>query len=58
MKCLKCDAELQPEEVTLTYLGYDMTYTLPRCPKCRDVFIPEDIARGKMKEIEACLEDK
>jgi hypothetical protein len=31
---------------------------LLRCPKCRQVFIPEELARGKMSEVEKLLEDK
>jgi NAD-dependent SIR2 family protein deacetylase len=58
MRCMKCDVELVHEETTLEYLGYDMTYQLPRCPVCGQVFISEEIARGKMHEVETSLEDK
>ena len=58
MKCMKCDEELVPTKTVLTYLGHQMTYDFPRCPKCGQVFVPEDIARGKMREVEITLEDK
>jgi hypothetical protein len=31
---------------------------LPRCPRCGLVFIPEELALGKMAEVEKLLEDK
>lgn len=31
---------------------------LPRCPKCGLVLITEELARGKMLEVEKALEDK
>jgi NAD-dependent SIR2 family protein deacetylase len=58
MRCMKCDEELVLSETTLEYLGYDMTYELPRCPQCGQVFVSEELARGKMHEVETSLEDK
>jgi hypothetical protein len=31
---------------------------LPKCPKCGQVLITEDLALGKMAEVEKLLEDK
>ncbi|MGI6218054.1 MAG: DVU_1557 family redox protein [Coriobacteriales bacterium] len=58
MKCLRCNEELVESETVLEYLGHQMKYDFPRCPKCGQVFIPEDIVRGKMREVEMMLEDK
>ena len=58
MKCLRCNEELVPTKTNLTYLGHQMTYKFPRCPKCGQIFIPEDIVKGKMREVEITLEDK
>ena len=58
MKCLKCDKELVMTKTELTYLGHTMTYDFPRCPSCGQVYIPEDVVRGKMREVEITLEDK
>lgn len=29
-----------------------------RCPKCGQVYIPEDLAKGKMAQLEKSLEEK
>ena len=58
MRCLKCDKELVMAETTLEYLGHVMTYELPRCPVCGQVFVSEELVRGKMREVEISLEDK
>jgi NAD-dependent SIR2 family protein deacetylase len=58
MRCIRCDKELVESETTLEYLGYRVTYQFPRCPECGQVFIPEEVARGKMHEMETALEDK
>jgi hypothetical protein len=29
-----------------------------RCPKCRKVFIPRELAEGRMAEVEMMMEDK
>jgi hypothetical protein len=55
---MKCNEELVFKEVILEYLGYNMTYELPCCPKCGQVFVSEEIAQGKMHEVETSLEDK
>jgi hypothetical protein len=45
-------------KVNLTYLGSMFSVNLLRCPRCSQVFIPEDLAMGKMAEAEQLLEDK
>jgi hypothetical protein len=44
--------------VTLSYMGNRMTADLPRCPVCGFVLISEQLALGKMAEVEQVLEDK
>ena len=56
--CGKCKVPLQMEKVTLTYLKHQMKHDFPKCPKCGQVYISEDIVNGKMKEVETTLEDK
>ena len=58
MKCVKCDRELELAETTFEYLGYTMTHEVPRCPECGQVFISEELVRGKMRDVEISLEDK
>lgn len=56
--CGTCDTALEPATVEVAYMGSKYPVQLPRCPKCGIVFIPEDLALGKMAEIEKVLEDK
>ena len=56
--CMKCNRELVEENVNLHYMGFQMANNFLRCPVCKQVFIPEDVACGKMQEIETMLEDK
>ncbi len=58
LKCVKCNEYLVPTKTLLKYLGHQMTYEFPRCPVCGQGFVPEEIARGKMREVETTLEDK
>lgn len=56
--CNKCGIRLTLGKVTLAYLGSNFPVELYRCPQCGLVYIPEDLARGKMQQVEAALEDK
>lgn len=57
-KCCKCGVNLEPALVTVEYLGNEFTAELPRCPGCGQVMISEEVALGKMAEVEQILEDK
>jgi hypothetical protein len=39
-------------------MGGTYVVELLKCPRCGLVFIPEDLALGKMAEVEQILEDK
>lgn len=56
--CDKCKEKLVPGKVKVTYLGGHFEVELMKCPKCNNVFIGEDLALGKMLEVEKGLEDK
>ena len=56
--CCSCDAEMLPQKVTLNYMGYAFSATMPRCPSCGYVYIPEEIVKGRMAEVEQQLEEK
>lgn len=58
MVCLKCNVPLEIGRVQISYLDSAFPVDLPKCPKCGQVFIPEDLALGKMLEVEQMLEDK
>ncbi len=56
--CAGCAKALTPGKVNLTYMGSSFSVDLLRCPSCGLVYIPEDLAVGKMAEVERILEDK
>ncbi len=56
--CAKCGVPLEMQKVEVGYMGSKYPVNLPRCPRCGLVFIPEQLALGKMAEVEKLLEDK
>lgn len=57
-KCFRCDKQLVVESVLASYLGNDITTQLPQCPNCHMVLVSEELAMGKIAEVEKLLEDK
>ena len=57
-RCDKCGRNLVAGKVTVAYLGNRFVTDLPKCPECRRVYISEDLATGKIAEVEQLLEDK
>lgn len=56
--CLQCDVPLELGKVEVGYLGSKFPVDLHHCPRCGQTFIPEELALGKMAEVEKILEDK
>jgi Zn-finger nucleic acid-binding protein len=56
--CHSCNVALQPGIVDLRYMENVFRVELPICPQCAAVLISEDLAVGKMLEVEQLLEDK
>lgn len=56
--CGKCGVPLELGKVTVSYLGSGFPADLFRCPRCGLVFIPEELALGKIVELEMLMEDK
>jgi Zn-finger nucleic acid-binding protein len=56
--CAGCGIALQPGKVTVSYLNNAYPVELLRCPRCGLTWIPEELALGKMAEVEKILEDK
>lgn len=56
--CQKCAEPLRPMPVDITYMGSSFRVELPGCPICGQIFIPPELAAGKMLEVEKLLEDK
>jgi len=57
-KCAKCGISLVVKKTSFTYMGRTFTHEVPRCEKCGAVFIPKELAIGRMKQVEQSLEDK
>lgn len=56
--CARCRLPLAAVKTKLTYRGVNFEAELPTCPECGQVFVPEELALGKMHELEVTLEDK
>ncbi len=57
-KCGKCDETLIKKKTMFSYLGHTFSHEVMRCPKCGNVFIPKELAEGRMSEVETQMEDK
>lgn len=56
--CARCRLPLEPSKINVGYLDSAFPVELPRCPRCGLVLISEELATGKMAEVEKQLEDK
>ncbi len=56
--CANCNVPLETGKVDVAYLDNAFPVDLLKCPKCGLVLIPENLALGKMVEVEKQLEDK
>ena len=56
--CNRCGVPMTPIKTQFSYLKHSFHTEVPRCPKCGQVFIGEELARGRMAEVETSLEDK
>lgn len=56
--CQKCNVPLEKSRAQFDYLGNAFPVELPMCPNCRFVYVPEELALGKVLRVEQSLEDK
>jgi DNA-directed RNA polymerase subunit RPC12/RpoP len=56
--CARCGEPLKLSRVTVAYLGNEFPVDLYKCERCGLVLVTEDLAMGKMAEVEQTLEDK
>lgn len=56
--CAKCDSALVAGRVNIKYMTTTFNPDLLHCKECGYVLIDEDLALGKMVEVEKLLEDK
>jgi hypothetical protein len=57
-ECARCGLPLRPAKVDIAYLDNAFPVDLLKCPKCGLIWIPEELALGRMAEVEKTLEDK
>lgn len=58
MRCDLCHMNMELKEATFAYLGRTFKHKVLRCPACGQVYVSEDLAKGRMREVEGLLEDK
>jgi hypothetical protein len=56
--CAACGIPLKAAKVDIAYLGNAFPVDVLKCPQCGNVWIPEELALGRMAEVEKTLEDK
>lgn len=56
--CDKCGVEMEMIEASFDYLTRGFRHKVPRCPKCGQVSLPEELVTGKMADVESMIEDK
>ncbi len=56
--CFKCKKELIPTKTYLCYLGHSFSVNILKCPDCGQVYIPEELVKSRIAEVEMQLEDK
>ena len=56
--CAKTGSPLELRETKFSYLDHEFTHKVPWCPSNEMTFISEELATGKISEVETMLEDK
>lgn len=56
--CQKCNLTLEEKTVRFAYMGNAFPVELPVCPKCNFIYVPEELALGRVLSVEKSLEDK
>lgn len=58
LKCSRCEVELKEMDAYFTYLDRKFKHKVNRCPECGQIYLDEDLVRGKVRQMETALEDK
>lgn len=58
LMCRKCGVPLEKGKAKFAYLDNGFPVELPVCPVCGFVYVPEELALGKVLSVEKALEDK
>ena len=58
LTCELCNVEMKEMNADFSYLGRSFRHKVMRCPVCGLAYIPEALARGRIRDVEMSLEDK
>jgi hypothetical protein len=56
--CDKCHIALELFRTDFSYMDRGFQTEALRCPSCGQIYLPEELVRGRMAEVEYLLEDK
>lgn len=56
--CSKCKIPLENKSARFQYIGHEFHSEVPRCPKCGQIYLPEELVKGRIADVEASVEDK
>ncbi len=56
--CEKSKVPLVKADAVFTYLENSFPVEMPVCPECGFIYVPEELATGKVLSVEKVLEDK
>jgi uncharacterized Zn finger protein len=56
--CDLCGLPLKPVQTEFKYMGSVFHAELPACESCGQVYVPYELAKGRIREVETELEDK
>jgi len=58
LKCCKCNVVLVNKRINFEYLAHNFFAELQACPVCGQIYVPEELVKGKIAEVEKQLEEK
>lgn len=56
--CARCNRNLEEKRTHFAYLTHSFAADMRCCPVCGQVYIPEDLVKGRIAQVEMTLEDK
>ena len=56
--CDLCHVALEMFRTDFSYMNRGFHTDTLRCPECGQIYLPEELVRGRMAEVEYSLEDK
>ncbi len=56
--CDACQIEMEEMEAQFAYLDKFFRHKVLRCPLCGQVYLPQELVEGRMKDVEKTMEEK